>query len=307
MTMQYGIVERCSGQYRKLGQNKPENGRHTCNPRLHAVYLHQHIQRKRTMHTFCRKPLFSIAARRLLASLLLPGLAALPVQPAHAELFADNEARRAILDLRQRYQMIDEENAEILANQQKMQKEIDTLRGELSRTRTREEQLARDIAELQRRQKEQDKPLPEERTAPASEANSGSASPNKHEDSAQEKAAFDAALQHFRSGNYTAAQTALRAYLQQYPQGSRRASAQYWLGNSDYALRNYRSAISNFRAVVSQAPEHERAPEALLSLASCHSELNDTAAARSALEQIITKYPRSEAALAAKDRLARLR
>ena len=188
-----------------------------------------------------------------------------------------------------------------------MQKEIDTLRGELSRTRTREEQLARDIAELQRRQKEQDKPLPEERTAPASEANSGSASPNKHEDSAQEKAAFDAALQHFRSGNYTAAQTALRAYLQQYPQGSRRASAQYWLGNSDYALRNYRSAISNFRAVVSQAPEHERAPEALLSLASCHSELNDTAAARSALEQIITKYPRSEAALAAKDRLARLR
>ena len=72
-------------------------------------------------------------------------------------------------------------------------------------------------------------------------------------------------------------------------------------------MRNYRSAISNFRAVVSQAPEHERAPEALLSLASCHSELNDTAAARSALEQIITKYPRSEAALAAKDRLARLR
>ena len=259
------------------------------------------------MHILSSKPSTTATLKRPLLHMLLAAAAMLLAHPAHADLFADNEARRAILDLRQRYQMIDEENAEILANQQKMQKEIDTLRGELSRTRTREEQLARDIAELQRRQKEQDKPLPEERTSPASEANSGSASPNKHEDSAQEKAAFDAALQHFRSGNYTAAQTALRAYLQQYPQGSRRASAQYWLGNSDYALRNYRSAISNFRAVVSQAPEHERAPEALLSLASCHSELNDTAAARSALEQIITKYPRSEAALAAKDRLARLR
>ena len=247
------------------------------------------------MHILSSKPSTTATLKRPLLHMLLAAAAMLLAHPAHADLFADNEARRAILDLRQRYQMIDEENAEILANQQKMQKEIDTLRGELSRTRTREEQLARDIAELQRRQKEQDKPLPEERTAPASEANSGSASPNKHEDSAQEKAAFDAALQHFR------------AYLQQYPQGSRRASAQYWLGNSDYALRNYRSAISNFRAVVSQAPEHERAPEALLSLASCHSELNDTAAARSALEQIITKYPRSEAALAAKDRLARLR
>ena len=173
MTMQYGIVERCSGQYRKLGQNKPENGCHTCNPRLHAVYLHQHIQRKRTMHTFCRKPLFSIAARRLLASLLLPGLAALPVQPAHAELFADNEARRAILDLRQRYQMIDEENAEMLANQQKMQTQLDALRTDLAHIRSRQEQLTHELADMQRRQQKDPgkQPPAEERptAAPASD------------------------------------------------------------------------------------------------------------------------------------------
>ena len=127
------------------------------------------------MHILSSKPSTTATLKRPLLHMLLAAAAMLLAHPAHADLFADNEARRAILDLRQRYQMIDEENAEILANQQKMQKEIDTLRGELSRTRTREEQLARDIAELQRRQKEQDKPLPEERTAPASEANSGSA------------------------------------------------------------------------------------------------------------------------------------
>ena len=131
------------------------------------------------MHILSSKPSTTATLKRPLLHMLLAAAAMLLAHPAHADLFADNEARRAILDLRQRYQMIDEENAEILANQQKMQKEIDTLRGELSRTRTREEQLARDIAELQRRQKEQDKPLPEERTAPASEANSGSATNTK--------------------------------------------------------------------------------------------------------------------------------
>ena len=102
------------------------------------------------MHILSSKPSTTATLKRPLLHMLLAAAAMLLAHPAHADLFADNEARRAILDLRQRYQMIDEENAEILANQQKMQKEIDTLRGELSRTRTREEQLARDIAELQR-------------------------------------------------------------------------------------------------------------------------------------------------------------
>ena len=92
-----------------------------------------------------------------------------------------------------------------------------------------------------------------------------------------------------------------------HPRSSHRVLAQFWLGNSDYALRDYKGAIANFRAVVSQAPNHERAPEALLSIANCEVELHNTAAARAALEQLIARYPRSEAAQAGKDRLARLK
>ncbi|MDO5652777.1 MAG: tol-pal system protein YbgF, partial [Brachymonas sp.] len=126
-------------------------------------------------------------------------------------------------------------------------------------------------------------------------------------DAAQEQAAFNAALNRFRNADYAGAQTALRAYLQRYPQGSNRIDAQHWLGNTEYALRNYSSAITNFRNVVTQAPRHRRAPEALLSIAASQMELKDTAAARKTLEQLITTYPRSEAAQAAQDRLARLR
>jgi TolA-binding protein len=50
-----------------------------------------------------------------------------------------------------------------------------------------------------------------------------------------------------------------------------------------------------------------RAPEAVLAIANCQLELKDNKGARKTLEELIANYPASEAAQAAKDRLARLR
>ena len=55
------------------------------------------------------------------------------------------------------------------------------------------------------------------------------------------------------------------------------------------------------------APDHARAPEALLSIANCQIELKDPRAARKTLEDLIRLHPQSEAAQAAKERLAKLR
>jgi TolA-binding protein len=55
------------------------------------------------------------------------------------------------------------------------------------------------------------------------------------------------------------------------------------------------------------APDHARAPEAVLSIANCQIELKDNPGARRTLEDLVKAYPQSEAALAARDRLARLR
>jgi TolA-binding protein len=81
----------------------------------------------------------------------------------------------------------------------------------------------------------------------------------------------------------------------------------FWLGNAQYATRDYKEAITNFRAMLAQAPDHVRAPEAALSIANCQIELKDARAARKTLEDLQKAYPQSEAAAAAKERVARLR
>ena len=84
-------------------------------------------------------------------------------------------------------------------------------------------------------------------------------------------------------------------------------AALFWVGNAQYANRDYRGAIANFRALLQQAPDHPRAPEAALSIANCQIELNDNASAKRTLDDLVKAYPQSEAASAARERLARLR
>jgi tol-pal system protein YbgF len=84
-------------------------------------------------------------------------------------------------------------------------------------------------------------------------------------------------------------------------------SAFFWLGNAQYATRDYKEAIANFKAVVSQAADHLKAPEALLSVANCYAELKDNRSARRTLDELIKVYPQSDAAVAGKERLSRLK
>lgn len=225
---------------------------------------------------------------------------------AQAGLFADNEARRAILDLRQRYQTLSEENAAMRESLQDAQNKLKALSNDMAKLRSRNEQLTRELTSLRKQTSAQypDALMPENALAIGGTASS---SPVFTEEAAQEKTLFDAALNKFRGNDYSGARSALRTYLQKYPQSGKRIAALYWLGNSEYALRNYRSAMNSYRAVVTQAPNHERAPEALLALSTCQVELRDLTGARATLEQLISTYPNSEASQAARDRLTRLR
>jgi TolA-binding protein len=81
----------------------------------------------------------------------------------------------------------------------------------------------------------------------------------------------------------------------------------FWLGNAQYATRDYKEAMINFRALLSRAPSHSRAPEAVLSVANCQLELKDAKGARKTLTDLIKAYPQSEAAGAARERLATLK
>jgi tol-pal system protein YbgF len=228
---------------------------------------------------------------------------------AHAALFEDDEARKAILDLRQRVeamregtnQRLNDESGQLRRSLLDLQNQIEALRGDMSRMTGQNEQLTRTISEMQQRQKEVD-----DRTK-KNEPSSVSVDGREFTADPREKAAFDAALGVFRAGQFAQAQTAFATFIKAHPQSGYNPSALFWLGNAQYATRNYNEAIANFRSMLSLAPDHAKAPEAVLSIANCQIELKDTKAARRTLEDLSKAYPQSEAAQAGRERLARLK
>ncbi|MBO9643517.1 MAG: tol-pal system protein YbgF [Gammaproteobacteria bacterium] len=231
---------------------------------------------------------------------------------SHAALFEDDEARRAILDLRQRVetvrqqsenttQRLADENGQLRRSLVDLQQQIDNLRGDLARMTGQNEQLTRTLTELQQRQTTIDDRLKQ------NEPQQVSVDGKEFMADPREKADFEAALGVFRSGQFPQAQSAFADFVKRYPRSGYNPSALFWLGNAQYATRNYTEAVANFRSMLSLAPDHAKAPEAVLSIANCQIELKDTRAARRTLEDLVKAYPQSEAATAARERLSRLR
>ncbi|MDA7418183.1 tol-pal system protein YbgF [Xenophilus arseniciresistens] len=231
---------------------------------------------------------------------------------AQAALFEDGEARKAILDLRQRVetirtqaeannQRLADENGQLRRSLVELQQQIDGFRGELARMTGRNEELTRTLSEMQQRQTDLTTRMQE--NAPTQVEVDG----REFTADPREKSDFDAALGVFRAGQFAQAQTAFADFVKRYPSSGYSPSALFWLGNAQYATRNYSEAIANFRSMLSVAPSHAKAPEAVLSIANCQIELKDTRAARRTLEDLIKAYPQSEAAQAGRERLSRLR
>ena len=243
-------------------------------------------------------------------------LAATSMGSACAGLFDDDEARKAILDLRQKVQSLEtrladearrseEDKAQLRRSLIELQGQLDTSRSELAQLQGKQEQMARDLAEVQRQQKDTSQSVDERlrRFEPAKVSVDGRefmADPTERRD-------FEAAMATFRRGEFAAAQVALVDFLNRFPKTGYRPSALFWLGNAQYATRDYKEAITNFRSLLTASPNHARAPEAMLAIANCQIELKDSRAARSTLESLIKTYPQSEAAQTGKERLARLK
>lgn len=235
---------------------------------------------------------------------------------AQAGLFEDDEARRAILDLRQKVdasqqrtaddlRRANDDNAQLRRSLLELSNQIEALRNEMAGMRGQNERLARDVADIQRNQKDMTQGVDErlrkfEPTKISVDGKEFVAEP-------AEKQEFEAALATLRKGEFAPAQTSFVAFMKRYPQSGYSSSALFWLGNAQYALRNYRDAVANFRTLVTLEPGHMRAPEALLSMANCQVELKDVKSARKTLEDLVKTYPQSEAASVAKERLARLK
>ncbi len=255
-----------------------------------------------------RAATFPMTAKALLALTLSCAF----VSTGHAALFEDDEARRAILELRQRVDVLQQvnqrsgdDNSQVRRSLLDLQTQIETLRMEHAKLRGQNEQLLRDVADLQRRQKDIAQGVDERlrQFEPVKVTVDGL----EFQADADEKRDFEAALAVFRAGKFADAKTAFAGFVRQYPRSGYLPSARFWLGNAQYAAREYKEAIGNFKVLLSEAPGHARAPEAALSIANCQIELKETRTARKTLEDLLRDYPQSEAAVAAKERLSRLK
>lgn len=247
---------------------------------------------------------------------------------SHAGLFDDDEARRAILELRQSHtelrsefdagrkqsELLQSENARRQADENaalrkgllELQNQFEALAADVAKLRGQNEVLARELAEMQRRQKDEMLALDERlrKVEPLKVTVDGReflAEPSEKRD-------FDQAFAVFRKGEFDRAQVALVDFLNRYgPNSGYRVPALFWLGNAQYALKDYKEAIANFRSLIAAAPDHLRVPESLLAIANCQLEMKDTRGARKTLEELVKAFPGSEAGMAAKERLGRLK
>lgn len=231
----------------------------------------------------------------------------------HAAFFEDDEARQAILDLRQRVEKLRTEAEQTQSSSKdelgrgllELQRQMELLRADMAVMRGANEKLVKDLADLQLRYKDDVQGLSERLASfePAKVTVDGiefAAGPTEKRD-------YEAALAVFRKGDFQAAQTLFASFLTRYPTSGYGLTARFWLGNAQYATRAYKESMASFRALIAKNPEHIRAPEAVLSVANCQLELKDTKGARATLTDLIKAYPQSEAAIAARERLASLK
>lgn len=235
--------------------------------------------------------ILNVALTRALAT---GALAILFVLPTSAwALLSDDEARKAILDLRKT----------LASTQLELQAQIERLKSENTQLRGQIENLQKQSEELIANQKTnyQDLDARLGKLEPQTleiEGVTGTVQPG-------EKAAYDEALAAFQAGQLKKADAGFTGFVRNYNASPYLPLALYWLGNTKYALKEYSGAISQLQALIKTYPKHPRIPAAMLTLGNCQLENGNKTAARKTYGDLIAAYPDSEVAIEARQMLAR--
>ncbi len=193
--------------------------------------------------------------------------------------FTDDEARKAILDLRQQIRTMNEANQRARIQ---LSDQIEALGQEIVRLRGDLEQLGR--------------------PAGAGGAAGGRPADPRSQDP-REQAAFEQSIESFRKAQYKETVQNLTAFLTLYPDSKLAPTAQFYLGSSRFAMKDFKGAITTLQAMVQKFPTEPRAADALLMVASSQIELNNRAGAKTTLQRIVKDYKGTPAADTATKRL----
>jgi len=207
-------------------------------------------------------------------------------------LFADDDARKAILDLRKSF----------ATAQMDLQNQIEKLKADNAELRGKIENLEKQGEDISTSQKTYYQDLDnrlgnfEPRTETI-EGVTGTVQPG-------EKKAYDDALKTFQTGSLKKADESFSAFVNRYPKSPYVPLALFWSGNSKYANKDYAGAITQLQNLIKRYPTHPRIPSAMLTLGNAQLESGNKAAAKRAFSEIISKYPDTEAAKNAQQLIA---
>ena len=245
--------------------------------------------------------------RALAAAVML-----LIVLPAYAQIFGgDDEARKAILQLRGQITALQQRETELTArldrmeaaqrNQLELVNQLESLRQENARLRGQLETLSNEVATLQKRNRDLYSDL--DARLKKMEPQSVTVDGRNAAVDRTELAAYEGPLTQFRAGDFKGSLPGFQQFVARYPTSAYAPAAQYWIGSAYYAIKDYKSAIAAHRTLVDRYADSPRVPDALLSMAESQVQLGDRKSANATLNRIIKEFPETEAAKIARDRL----
>ena len=190
---------------------------------------------------------------------------------AHA--FSDDEARKAILELRERIEQDRRVRLDFAEQIEILKQEVASLRGQV-----------------------------EQMKWAAGMTNTNHSGSHQNIDP-QELAVYEVALELFNNTKYAEAVASLETFLQSYPDSQLAPEAMFYRGSALYATNNFNGSIQGLKELIQQHPNNDRSADALLVIAASLIELDNISGAREALKTITSNYPDSSAASTAQERL----
>ena len=233
-------------------------------------------------------------------------------------LFSDDEARRAILDLRAKITALETENQSLVNRLDGMAKgqldlfgQLERLRSELAAIRGGVEQNSQASSVNAQQQKELFQSL-ESQLAQAKER-LAKFEPQPVEVGGQtvmaqpaEKKLFEQAREQMQAKDFKAAASSFYRFNQRFEDSALSPYALNYEGTLHYALKNYPSARRALETLVDKHPSHATTADGMLTLASAQIESERVTQARQTLTNLTKKFPGTPQAKMASDRLKSL-
>lgn len=229
--------------------------------------------------------------------------------PAQAGLFDDDQARQAILELREKINSFQATTVDRFEKNNQatldLQNQLNQLKDDNAQLRGQNEALQNDLAKLQRSQLEGYRELDEriKKTEPKLmmvEGREGLVDVAEQKD-------YEQALKVLRDNDMKTAVTRFQSFVQRYPSSVYLPLAEFWLGSALYSQRDCKNALITLQDMVKKFSAHPKVPDALSVIGNCQAELGQKGPAKKTFEMIVSKYPSTDAAALAKQRLTQLK